>query len=317
MQKEEIASAIVTGPTGVVGSALCARLLREGIRVYAVVRPQTKRINALPEGVNVVPCDMEEYELLPKLIGCKVDAFFHLAWGNTIGSGRNDMYAQNANVRYSLDAVRAAIKLKCSVFVGIGSQAEYGRVEDKLTPQTPCFPENGYGMAKLCAGQMTRVACEQAGIRHEWVRILSVYGPNDNSKSVISLVIRKLLRGEKPALTEGEQKWDYLFSEDAADALWRVAKYGKHGAVYPLGGGHACSLRTYIEILRDEIDPMLELGFGEIPYGPYQVMYLEADITALQQDTGFVKMTSFREGIKQTIEQIKRDEHIWTKKAVE
>ena len=35
--------------------------------------------------------------------------------------------------------------------------------------------------AKLCAGQMTRIACAQKGIQHVWARILSVYGPYDLS----------------------------------------------------------------------------------------------------------------------------------------
>ncbi len=61
-----------------------------------------------------------------------------------------------------------------SAFIGAGSQAEYGRVEGKLNSQVPAFPENGYGMAKLCAGQMTRIQCEswESDI---WTRILSVY----------------------------------------------------------------------------------------------------------------------------------------------
>ena len=65
------------------------------------------------------------------------------------------MELQNNNVKYALQAVKAAKELGCTRFVGAGSQAEYGRVEGTLTPDTPAFPENGYGIAKLCAGQMT------------------------------------------------------------------------------------------------------------------------------------------------------------------
>lgn len=71
-------------------------------------------------------------------------------------------------------------------FVGAGSQAEYGRVNHALTPDTPCFPENGYGMAKLCAGQMSRVECEKLGLVHIWPRILSVYGPYDGKNAMIT-----------------------------------------------------------------------------------------------------------------------------------
>lgn len=86
------------------------------------------------------------------------DAFFHLAWTGTVGAARNDMFQQNKNVEYALEAVELAASLGCKIFVGAGSQAEYGRVEGKLCADTPVFPENGYGIAKLCAGQMTRIA---------------------------------------------------------------------------------------------------------------------------------------------------------------
>ena len=56
-----------------------------------------------------------------------------------------------------MDAVNLAHRLGCEFFIGAGSQAEYGRVEGKLNAQVPTNPENGYGMAKLCAGQMSRV----------------------------------------------------------------------------------------------------------------------------------------------------------------
>ena len=78
--------------------------------------------------------------------------------------GRNDMITQVKNIQYTLDAVHVARMSGCKVFIGTGSQAEYGRVDTALKPDTPCFPENGYGMAKLCAGQMSRVECEKMGI---------------------------------------------------------------------------------------------------------------------------------------------------------
>ena len=75
------------------------------------------------------------------------------------------------------------------------------------------------------------------------------------------------------------------------------------------GSGQAKELREYINAIRDAIDPALPLGFGKIPYGPLQVMHLEADITDLQLDTGFVPATPFEEGIRATIEWMKGELH--------
>ena len=186
--------------------------------------------------------------------------------------------------------------------MGSGSQAEYGRVEGDLSAATPAFPENGYGIAKLCAGQMSRIECEKLGIRHVWTRILSVYGPCDSDKTMVTTTIRKLFAGEKPALTAGEQQWDYLYSADAARAMIAIGEKGHNGKVYCIGGGKAHPLKEYIMEIRDQIAPDAELGFGEIPYGAKQVMYLCADISELTQDTGFQPQTDFKSGIAETIQ---------------
>lgn len=310
MVQRKICTAVVTGPTGTIGHALCRRLLAEGCTVYAVTHPGSKRADALPrdEHLHVLFCDAADYTALPEQLAEPVDAFFHLAWAHTIGAGRNDMPAQIANIACTVAAVRAAAQMGCCVFVGAGSQAEYGRVEGLLRPDTPTRPENGYGMAKLCAGQMSRLECERLGLDHVWPRVLSVYGPYDGPSTMISSAIRTLLAGGCPALTEGIQQWDYLYADDAAEAFWRMAVHGCSGAVYPLGSGQALPLRRYMEELRDAIDPALPLGLGQIPYGPRQVMHLQADLSALRQDTGFEPRTAFADGIRKTIEWIRKEQ---------
>lgn len=309
--ERNIQTAVVTGPTGAIGIALCEKLLRENVTVYAICRPGSSRIKDLPKAaaLHVVECDAKELATLPqKMEGVSVDAFFHFAWAHTIGQGRNDMPAQIENIQSTIDAVRAAKALGCRIFLGAGSQAEYGRVEGLLKSDTPAFPENGYGMAKLCAGQMSRVEAKALDIDHVWVRILSVYGPHDGPMTMISGTIRKLLAGERPALTAGIQRWDYLYAGDAADAFYLAACHGRNGAVYPLGSGQAMPLKDYIIQMRDAIDPALPLGLGEVPYGPLQVMHLQADISALQADTGFVPKTPFAEGIRRTMDWVKREQ---------
>lgn len=303
MINREIHTAVVTGPTGAIGTALCSALANAGITVYAVCRPGSHRAAALPCHEKIVPvcCDISQLSQLPELIPGGADAFYHFAWAHTIGPGRNDMSSQIDNIQYTIDAVNAAHNLGCQVFLGAGSQAEYGRFEGKLTPDTPCFPENGYGMAKLCAGQMSRIECQKLGVHHIWTRILSVYGPGDGKSTMISSVICQLLAGEKPSLTAGIQQWDYLYSDDAAHAFLLLAKHGISGKTYVLGSGSACPLKEYILQLRNAIDPGLPLGLGAIAYGPLQVMHLQADISQLTSDTGFTPTTPFSKGILQTI----------------
>ena len=306
MEMRTIRSAVITGPTGTIGTALCGLLTQKNIHVFAVVRPGSTRTQHLKiiEGVKVVECDSTELWRLPEIVEA-ADALYHFSWVKTTGSGRNDMDSQIKNIQYTVDACRVASALGCQVFIGAGSQAEYGRVDYALTADTACFPENGYGMAKLCAGAMSRVECEKLGIDHIWPRFLSVYGPHDGENALIPQLIKKLLKGEKMPLTAGEQVWDYLYAADAADALYRLALFGKNGEIYPVGSGIAKPLREYLEILRNTIDPVLPLGFGEVQYSSKQVMHLEADISALIRDTDFEPKTDFETGIRKTIDYYK------------
>ena len=295
--------AVITGPTGAVGMALIQCLSDNGIDVVAVVRPGSARADRIKESehVSVVYCDLKELDKLPSLIEGGADVFYHFAWDGTFGDSRNNMYLQNNNVKYALDAVDAAYELGCNTFIGAGSQAEYGRFEGQLNASVPAFPENGYGIAKLCAGQMTRIACQQKGIRHIWTRILSVYGPYDGDKTMVSSTIIKLMNSEKPSCTKGEQMWDYLYSKDAARAFMMLADGGVDGKVYCLGGGTARPLKDYINLIRGAVGNDVEIGFGDIPYSDKQVMHLCADINELTKDTGFTPIYTFEQGIEETV----------------
>lgn len=298
--------AVITGATGAVGMALISELTSRGAHVTVLCRKGSPRNIQIPCGrlTEKIECSLDDLKNL-ELNGV-YDVFFHLAWEGTTGAYRNDMYMQNNNVRYTLDAVELAGRLGCKTFVGVGSQAEYGRTEQKLRSDTPTFPENGYGIAKLCAGQMSRIRCAQLGIKHVWARILSVYGEYDGENSLVMSTVRKLTAHEKTSFTGGEQLWDYMYSGDAARAMAELAEHGRDGEVYCLGSGSARPLREYIELIRDATAPDAELGFGEIPYAAGQVMYLCADISELERDTGFVPSVSFEDGIKRTVEWYRR-----------
>lgn len=309
MMKSNKKTAVITGATGMLGLALMRKLTQEGYHIYAVTRPNSVRMSNIPAADNItkVECALESYETLADLIGEKCDSFYHFAWDGTFGAARDDMEIQTRNIRASVYAAQAAVNLGCRVFVGAGSQAEYGRKDAQISPDTPTAPETGYGAAKLCAGQMTRIVCKKNDVKHIWCRVFSVYGPYDNSHTMIMSVINALLDGVKPSCTAGEQIWDYLYCDDAAEAFYLAAEKGKDGAVYCIGSGNSIPLREYITELKNTVNSKSEIGFGEIPYYPNQVMYLCSDISSLKNDTGFKPRYSFARGISQTVEWAKEE----------
>lgn len=294
---------IVTGATGMVGATMIEQMLADDVKVTAIVRPNSKKINNLPKHPNVtcVECSIDELSTLKGKIGTGYDTFYHFAWDGTYGESREDAVLQERNIKNTLEAIGLAYAVGCKVFVGAGSQAEFGRVEGEISDQLPKNPITGYGIAKLSACNLGRILCEKLGMRHSWGRIVSTYGPRDNSYTMVMSSIIKMLHGERMQFTKGEQIWDYVYGGDCSRAFYLIGKYGKHGKAYTIGSGKSRYLKEFITSIRNVVNPELEIGIGELPYYPNQVMKLCADISELTQDTGFVPEVSFEEGIQKTV----------------
>lgn len=292
-----IKSIIVTGATGAVGSAVVRRALANGMAVTCIVHQGSKRLSNLPQNKNlsIVECNLSDYKTF-QLEG-KYDAFIHLSWEKTFGASRDDAEVQTRNIQYTLDAVQLAHRCGCEVFVGAGSQAEYGVQSVDLTPDLPVKPESGYGIAKYAAGKLSAMLSKSLGMRQCWVRILSVYGPNDGENSLISYLIREFKAGNSPQLTKCEQMWDYLYADDAGDAILAVAEKGVDGKAYPLGSGNGHRLSEYVEDIKNAINPSIEVQYGAKEYYPHQPMHLVANISDLTEDTGWKPQCFFRDSL--------------------
>lgn len=292
----------VTGATSSIGTAIIRECIKNNISVLAFMSPDSSHKSRVPSHplVKNIYCPLEDMHSF-EANGLTADAFFHLGWGHTNSQIRNAPGPQVDNIRYSLDSVTVASKLGCSVYVGSGSQAEYGRKNCVIDENTSVNPEGGYGMAKLCSGQMTRLECQKYGIRHIWPRIFSTYGINAPDATILNYSIRELLSGHKPSLTGCEQIWDFIYVDDAARALLLLADKGRDGELYCVASGHSRPMKDYIEILRAEIGGDVAIGYGDISYSDTTVMHLEGNINKLAQETGFAPQISFEEGIRKTI----------------
>lgn len=306
-------TAVITGATGAIGRALVNICIEAGYEILAIVHRESGRSSEIKkiEHCHVLHLNLNEYDNAIDEInkqGIKLEGyelFFHLAWMAPFGHDRDNLTLQLDNVDSSLEAVKLAKELGCKAFIGAGSQAEYGRVEGKLSADTPTFPETGYGVAKLCAGQMTRLLASQLGICHMWCRILSVYGPYDREQTLISNAIINMMADNDTEFSPCDQVWDYIYADDAARAMLLVATKGTDGKVYVVGSGNVNPLKEYIKTIADITNYSKTIGFGKRPYYEKQVMYLQADISSLEA-LGFKQEVSFEEGIRRIINE-KRD----------
>ena len=296
---------LVTGASGHLGSYLTERLVKEGAQTFILVRSQSDlwRLSGVLDRVKVLRADLSDIaSVAPAISQLKPEAIFHLAWAGVTSAFKDSPEQMTLNVTGSLDLFEVVRSAGCKLWVGVGSQAEYGSHDGVLTEATPVRPLTAYGTAKLCVGLLTKKLCELSKMRYVWLRLLATYGPKDDERHLLPATIRRLLAHERPSLTPGEQRWDYLYIEDAAEAIYRVAASEEAQGVFNLGSGRSQSIRSIIERVRDMIDPALPLGFGELPYSPNQLMRLETSIDRLRRATGWTPQVGLDEGLRRTID---------------
>ena len=83
-----------------------------------------------------------------------------------------------------------------------------------------------------------------------------------------------------------------------------IGEDGVDGKTYVLGSGKTKQLVEYIETIRDIVSPNSGLDLGAIPYDEKQVMFLCADVSELEEDTGWKTNTNFTDGIKMLLEEM-------------
>lgn len=133
------------------------------------------------------------------------------------------------------------------------------------------------------------------------ITISNVYGEGEVSNRLISSTLNKLLKNETTEFTAGNQLYDFMYIDDAVDAIYLVGMRGRTGIDYYIGNKNQRPLREFIEEIKNCIDENIILGFGKIPFNGVSLKYDEFYKYALYEEFDFQPRFSFREGIKKTI----------------
>jgi nucleoside-diphosphate-sugar epimerase len=293
----------VTGASGFLGSYLVLDLLAQGHEVGVLLRPHSARwrLEEAEGRLHVIPGVLEDLDgLRGALKGFAPEAVLHMAWRGVAGSDRNSP-VQATNVADTIGLVELAAEAGAEIFVGAGSQAEYGPYDRAIREDDVPRPTTLYGMAKLAAGSMAMRLCEERGLRSAWLRIFSTYGPKDADYWLIPSMIRNLRSGQHMALTACEQRWGFLHARDAAAAFRLATTHADARGIFNVGSPDAPPLRETVTKLRDLVDPRASLGFGELAYRPDQVMVLAADVSRMLA-LGWKPEVPLDEGLRETVD---------------
>lgn len=294
----------MTGAAGFVGAAVVRQALAEGWQVTGVTRRTlSSRLEGLEHpafAVEVV--DLRDRDAVSALLGrTRPEVVAHIAWAGVENKSRFDRDQITQNIDATLSLLDAAAAVGARKFIGFGSQGEYGPIGGRISENDLPAPTTMYGAAKLATYHLTRQVAAQVGMEFAWMRLFSTYGPGDNPGWLIPMMIQTMLRGQTADLTEGTQKWDYLYVDDVASAVTAVAATPTATGLFNLGSGEPVQIRGLVEMIRDIIDPGLTLNFGAVPFRPDQVMHMEADNLRLRTATGWTPKVGLEQGLRQTI----------------
>jgi nucleoside-diphosphate-sugar epimerase len=102
-------------------------------------------------------------------------------------------------------------------------------------------------------------------------------------------------------LTECRQLWDFLYVDDAIDALYRLICKDKACGVYNFGSGISKELREYVMTMYRLTGSRSELRFGAVPYPKTGIVHTNPDVGRLLRETSWSPTVSFEEGIERLI----------------
>lgn len=308
--------AILTGANGFVGFALLKDLICNDYEVYCIVRPESQEIfnNKCANlyhrnNIVVISSDIDDVENI--YFECRkekhFDVFFHFAWDGSAGIKRSDITIQQRNVMMSRNMVELAVRLNCKRFVGAGSIMEDEVLDMVYEHNINSTINYIYSAAKLQAHLISSIIAKNSGIEFIWGKITNIYGVGDRTNRFVNNTLKKMLNNEECKFSKGDQIYDFVYIDDAANAFRLLGEKGIDGKMYTIGSGEATSLRTFIEKMAMISNTNSPLSFGSVGSGICYLSSDKYDIISLKKDVGFCPIYGFDEGIRRTIEFIKLD----------
>jgi nucleoside-diphosphate-sugar epimerase len=147
---------------------------------------------------------------------------------------------------------------------------------------------------------LTGAAAAGTGVSTAWGRLFSVYGPHEHPKRLVPSVTQSLLAGEPALCSHGTQIRDYLFAEDAADALLTLLESDVSGPIN-LASGQPVALRDIITRIGALLGRPDLIRLGAIPAAPSDKPFVVADTTRTVSALGWRPRHTLESGLLQTI----------------
>ncbi|MFI7443477.1 NAD-dependent epimerase/dehydratase family protein [Nonomuraea indica] len=309
-----LASVVVTGGYGFVGSHLVERLRDRGDDVTVVDNDRPAPDHDL-SGVRRVAGDIRSPADLAEVITDGVDVVYHLA--AVVGVDRYlrrplDVVDTNLiGTRHVLEAAdQAGVKVvfaSTSEIFGRNPAVPWAEDADRVLGST-ATDRWSYSSSKALAEHLIFAFIRQRGLRASIVRYFNLYGPRQRPAFLISRSLHRVLRGLPPVVyDDGEQTRSFTFVDDAVSATLAIGDSPKSdGECFNVGSSDEISIRSAVEALVELTGSELEIASLDTRrrYGDtYQDLSRRIPDTAKVRDlVGWRSTTGLRDGLRRTVD---------------
>jgi len=278
---------LITGVTGYLGGYLAHRYDWSGAEIHATHRA-TSALRQV-EIPSIVWHDVVRGSAAI-VADAKPDVILHTA--THYGRGADVADVERANLTWPLELIDAAAAQRVPLFVNI---------DTSLPPAI-----SAYARTKRAFAEAAKARAIRGDIRVLNIRLESVYGPQDGADKFQSVLLGAIYdRAESFSLTPGAQTRDYIYVDDAADAIVLLIEHARSSGEAWLeagvGAGREVTIREFAETMvwaaEENLVPVAtRLDFGALPYREGELMHACADISLLNA-IGWKGARSLRRGL--------------------
>lgn len=306
-----MATNIVTGAAGFIGSHLVEALLRQGENVIGIDHfndyydPVFKRKNITSftnhPNFKLVEADIQTLDWNDLLEN--VEVVYHQAAQAGVraswGAGFRSYTERNISAtQIMLEAAKEAKHLKRFVFASTSSV--YGNAETLPTAETICpQPVSPYGITKLAAERLCWLYHQNFDVPVTALRYFTVYGPRQRPDMAFHKFFKAVLADAAiPIYGDGQQTRDFTFVSDAVAANLAAATVPNAvGEVFNIGGGSRVVLTEVLDTMEDIVGRTIRRNYTETAMG--DARHTAADVSKAKTLIGYQPQVPLREGLTQ------------------
>lgn len=292
---------MVTGATGYLGSRLVRRLTSRGWRVHAITRAASSlhRLAGMAGETLTIHRLSNDWDMLYTLLEKeRPQVVFHLASTFVAVHKREDVAPLiESNIAF------ASVLTDAMVAAGVHHLVNTGTSWESTGPGDDGAPVNLYAATKSAFSRMLDYYISSARFSAISLRLFDTYGPGDDRRKIVPLLLGALKSGERLSLSPGEQLLDLVYADDVASAYLTAADRLIGGRVqgherYSVRSGDMHSLKAVVQMMERLSGVRLNCGWGERPYRDREVM---VPWSADPELPGWTPGTSLAEGMAEVL----------------